>query len=152
MAGRRSQLNLDAYSESLYPERFGWSGLRALSDGRFKVIDAPHPELYDLERDPFERDNIYDQRRGAAAALHARLRAMTADRASAPAVSSELGERLASLGYVGVGPVSGMKTGGAAPDPKDCIAARYSADAHSPAKCQRHRQNDPIETARFAQD
>jgi arylsulfatase A-like enzyme len=153
MAGRKPHLHLDAYSESLYPERFGWSGLRALSDGRFKVIDAPHPELYDLERDPFEHDNIYDERGGAAAALHVRLRAMTGDRAPARAVSGDLRERLTSLGYVGAGPVSGVKSGGAAPDPKDCIAARDSPDAHTPAECrQQRRHRDPIETARFAQD
>ena len=54
MRGRRHGLHLEAYSESLYPARFGWSPLRALRDGRFKLIDAPRPELYDLERDPFE--------------------------------------------------------------------------------------------------
>jgi arylsulfatase A-like enzyme len=61
MRGRGRDLRLEAYSESLYPARLGWSPLRALRDGRFKLIDAPRPELYDLERDPFEELNIYNE-------------------------------------------------------------------------------------------
>ena len=48
LTGRRSTLDLEAYAESEYPRRLGWSPLRALRDGRFKLIDAPRPELYDL--------------------------------------------------------------------------------------------------------
>ena len=43
MRGRRTELNLEAYSESLYPERLGWSPLLALRSGRFKFIEAPRP-------------------------------------------------------------------------------------------------------------
>ena len=63
MRGQPQDLKLDAYSESLYPRRFGGSPLRALRAGRYKLIDAPRPELYDLDRDPFEQRNIYDERR-----------------------------------------------------------------------------------------
>lgn len=52
-AGRRD-LAIEAYAESVYPRRLGWSPLRVWRDDRYKVIDAPRPELYDLERDPFE--------------------------------------------------------------------------------------------------
>ena len=31
--------------------------------GRYKFIDAPRPELFDLARDPFEETNIYRDRR-----------------------------------------------------------------------------------------
>jgi arylsulfatase A-like enzyme len=34
MEGDVAHLDHEAYSESLYPRRFGWSELRALSDGR----------------------------------------------------------------------------------------------------------------------
>ena len=64
---------LEAYSESEYPRRLGWSPLRSLRDGRFKVIDAPRPELYDLERDPFETRNVYHERRRTADAMMRRL-------------------------------------------------------------------------------
>ena len=33
---------------------FGWSDLRVLREGRFKYIQAPRPELYDLASDPGE--------------------------------------------------------------------------------------------------
>ena len=60
----RPELGLDAYSEAMYPlHHYGWSDLRALRSGRYKVIDAPQPELYDLERDPGEQTNLYEQRR-----------------------------------------------------------------------------------------
>ena len=38
--------NLEVYAESLYSQRFGWSGLRSLRADRYKVIEAPRPELY----------------------------------------------------------------------------------------------------------
>ena len=153
MTGRRTHLNLDGYSESLYPQRFGWSAVHALSDGRFKVIDAPRPELYDLERDPFESNNIYDQRGDTAAALYGRLLAMKANPSATQAASGDLRERLASLGYVGAGPVSNLTNGESAPDPKDCIAMQHPAAGRSPWDCGKptpHR--DPIETPRFPQD
>ncbi len=45
---------LEAYAESLYSERHGWAPLFSLRSGRFKFIDAPRPELNDLQLDPFE--------------------------------------------------------------------------------------------------
>ncbi len=53
VSGQKDTLDLEAYSESFYPQRFGWSPLRAVREGRYKLIDAPRPELYDLERDLF---------------------------------------------------------------------------------------------------
>ena len=40
-----TDIQLEAYSESTYPERFGWSRLRSLRGDRYKLIDAPRPEL-----------------------------------------------------------------------------------------------------------
>jgi arylsulfatase A-like enzyme len=42
--------------------RLGWSPLAALREGRFKIIDAPRPELYDLDADPFELRNLIRSR------------------------------------------------------------------------------------------
>src|SRR6266446_4913393 len=48
-----------AYSETFYPfSSFGWSPLHALESERFHFIEAPRPELYDLESDPGETRNI----------------------------------------------------------------------------------------------
>src|SRR6185503_17340970 len=52
---RGQHLGLIAHSESWYPRyHYGWSELRAIQDGRFKLIRAPRPELYDLATDPRE--------------------------------------------------------------------------------------------------
>jgi arylsulfatase A-like enzyme len=67
--GETRALNLDVYAESFYPRRLGWAPLRTLRDARFKLIDAPRPELYDLARDPFEERNIVDEYPKVAAAL-----------------------------------------------------------------------------------
>jgi arylsulfatase A-like enzyme/thioredoxin-like negative regulator of GroEL len=49
------------YSETLVAHyRFGWSAVAALTDGRFQYIKAPREELYDLARDPKQRENVVD--------------------------------------------------------------------------------------------
>ena len=135
LTGRVRDLGLDAYAESEYPERMGWSALHTLSDGRYKVIDAPRPELYDLERDPFETDNIYTDRPALGALMTARVRSLArrSDRArTAPEPPAELAARLAALGYIGSSGPPAATAEGERPDPKDCIgelAARPDAAA-----------------------
>ncbi len=128
LRGEPRGVELDAYSESRYPLRFGWSPLRALRAGRHKLIEAPRPELYDLDRDPFEQRNIYDERRGLALALAQRLatfepgRAAThSDDAVDPLPPAELQQRLAALGYIGSGALRPPSGHGNLPDPKDCM-------------------------------
>ena len=113
---------LEAYAESLYPERHGWAPLFSLRSNRFKFIDAPQAELYDLQRDPFEQQNILNQRRELAAALQARLRTQVRRAPSTAAKGrgdDELRARLAALGYVG-GCAPATRTGAFLPDPKNC--------------------------------
>ena len=127
MRGTTHDLNLEAYSESLYPQRMGWSPLRALRDGKFKLIDAPRPELHDVQDDPGEETNIYDTRRALAEKMTARLAALARGRDSASTprqgVSPEMRAQLTSLGYLG-GAARHEPTGRTAlPDPKDCIGS-----------------------------
>jgi arylsulfatase A-like enzyme len=93
-----------AYSESMYPARFGRSPLRAVRDDRFKLIDAGRPELYDLGRDPSEAHNLASERGAALAGMSRTLARLSASTSVAlptsRAVSAELRERLAALGYV----------------------------------------------------
>ncbi len=124
MTGAVGDLNLDAYSESLYPRaHYGWSDLRALRSGRFKYIEAPTPELYDLERDPGERHNLYGDRRALASRMAVALGRLSAE-SPAPvtpsAVDPETRERLAALGYIGT-VTRPAPTGAVLADPKDKI-------------------------------
>jgi arylsulfatase A-like enzyme len=126
MSGRRRNLDLEVFAESIYPLRFGWSPLRALRGGRFKLIDAPRPELYDLERDPFEERNLFDERRPLAEAMMRRLEALDAGQRVARAseeivVPAALREGLAALGYVAAGPMRVSRNRKDLPDPKDCV-------------------------------
>ncbi len=129
MAGKPGDSELEAYSESRYPERLGWSPLYALRQGRFKLIDAPRPELYDLDRDPFETQNIYDERRSMADAMSTRIneikRPGSATNESGPptTVSPEIQARLAALGYVSSAVTHNPSDRSHRPDPKDCIGS-----------------------------
>ncbi len=118
------------YSEALYSRyHFGWSELLSLTDERYRFIKAPREELYDLERDPDERQNIVSERGQAAAAMRSALDGLVAGRAiDAPsAVSAEDRQRLAALGYVGTTSAPSTQPGTSLPDPKDMapVLRRY---------------------------
>ena len=109
-----------AYAESYYQNvLLGWSPLRAVRTRRWKFIDAPRPELYDLEDDPAERLNRVVTRGALASGLQRALPAAS-DRKLAPTPASrESAERLQGLGYV-----SGVTTptpASRAVDPKDRV-------------------------------
>ena len=132
--GESARPDLESYSESLYPERFGWSSIYALRDSRFKYIDAPKPELYDLATDPFERVNIVLERPALASAMEQRVREIASSR---PAVTTaeravrhlteDARTRLAALGYAAGDPIRQSRESRRLPDPKDCIWMRTAA-------------------------
>ena len=111
------------YTESLHAhDAFGWAPLRALRAGRYKYIDAPRPELYDLAADPAESSNIIGTHTAEAQVLRKRLEMLLvryAPGAPAPqrAQSPEAVSTLQSLGYLAHGP--GIRVGSTGPDPKD---------------------------------
>ena len=51
--------NRALFGETDYPLRWGWAPLRALRTDNAKLIEAPRPELYDLQADPKELKNLY---------------------------------------------------------------------------------------------
>jgi tetratricopeptide (TPR) repeat protein len=117
------------YAEALYGRyHYGWSDLYALTDSRFRFIKAPRAELYDLERDPGEKQNVATQRVQTALAMRAALdRLLSGAPIDKPgAVSKDDLARLQALGYVGtqveVAPVAGETL----PDPKDQIGVLES--------------------------
>jgi arylsulfatase A-like enzyme len=86
-------------------EQFGTAPLRALRTQRWKWIEAPVPELYDLESDPAELLNAVEQHAEVAAELKGRL-AQRLEEGEADAEAAQLQpdpalrETLESLGYV----------------------------------------------------
>ena len=91
-------------------------------DGRFKFIEAPRPELYDLVADPFEQRNLAAQRAPVAAAMRAELEGTAGRRDQGALAGAGFLRELAALGYVAPGPTQGAAAADAAlPDPKDYI-------------------------------
>jgi arylsulfatase A-like enzyme/tetratricopeptide (TPR) repeat protein len=125
MNGRGTVAPQGIYAEAMYARyHFGWSELTSITDGRYKYISAPKPEMYDLDRDPGEKTNIVSDRVQAAAALRSGLETLVANRPmDAPsAVSAEDRARLAALGYVGSqSPRAPAAPGQTLPDPKDKV-------------------------------
>ena len=114
----------NVYSETHYPRlHFGWSDLASLTNGQYRFIRAPRPELFDLQSDPRERENLFDAKRSTASALGATLeQTLAGSQPGSPAnVPADVRERLQALGYVGSSPAPAA--GAALPDPKDTIGA-----------------------------
>jgi Tfp pilus assembly protein PilF len=112
----------EIYSESLYAHNhFGCAALRTLRLGRYKYIDAPKPELYDLASDPPESQNLYTAQHSIASDLRKRLMALMASVPAAKArpPTSETVNALRSLGYLG-GPTTSSRVEPPI-DPKDRI-------------------------------
>lgn len=117
-----------AYAETFYPRfHYGWSELKSLQDGRFKLILAPDPELYDLAEDPEERKNLALAERQLLANLEKRAEKFIAS-ASENAyeldyrkIDEETREKLAALGYVGAFTDSAKLEGKKLANPKDKI-------------------------------
>jgi tetratricopeptide (TPR) repeat protein len=106
MDGDRQDLGLVAYGESVDLFRiFGTTPLRSLRDGRWKYIHKSHPELYDLESDPLELENLASARADVAKQMRDQLQALLAERATPPpdasvTVSTTTQRELAALGYL----------------------------------------------------
>jgi arylsulfatase A-like enzyme/Tfp pilus assembly protein PilF len=96
------------YSETYYPRyHFGWSELRAVQDRRYKLILAPELELYDLDQDPQEKQNLAAGRPALVQDMRKRAETLierygrNAHELDYLKIDEETRERLAALGYVG---------------------------------------------------
>jgi len=127
MHSRSSKIPRDVYSESLYPHKhFGCSSLQSLRIGRYKYIEAPKPELYDLAADPGETSNLYALRHSQVLPMKERLAALrtgywTQHPPGQSALDPETAARLSSLGYV-AGSSGSSESSDRDPDPKELIA------------------------------
>ncbi|MEM7354824.1 MAG: sulfatase, partial [Acidobacteriota bacterium] len=105
---RGERLRLVAHSESWFPRyHYGWSELQSIRDGRYKFIGAPRRELYDLDNDPQELDNLASREADRADRLEEALQRLLAEVTAAEgtqqgpqAVDPETADRLRALGYL----------------------------------------------------
>ncbi len=119
---RKEKKDRDAIIETFYPrENFGWSELVGIISGRWKFIQSPRPELFDLRADPQERMNVFSGNQELAAELKQKLESVllgATPAGSTGAARPEDLERLRSLGYLNLAPARGQS---AYPAPKEKI-------------------------------
>ena len=113
-----------AFGETDYPLRFGWAPLRSVRAEGFKFIEAPKPELYDLQKDPGELKNEYGPtsemvQKGRKLLTDLRAKKPPAAAGSAAAASPGAANQLQALGYVAETSSTNAPSG--LPDPKDKI-------------------------------
>ena len=125
MTGAVREMGLAAYAEAVYPRyHYGWSDLRSLTSDRFKFIDAPRPELYDLAQDPARRaTSTTSGGRSPIAWRRSSARPTRRRVAVTPAadVDPDTRARLAALGYVGTFVATPAADRSQLADPKDKI-------------------------------
>lgn len=150
VAGRDVPWDRPVYSESLYPLlHYGWAPLRALRAGRFKLIDVPRPELYDVAQDPTEEQNLHSVDPNRARELTAdlgrlrhRIESGKLPAGNAPEIDQRAVARLRSLGYLagGGGVAVGKESERVRADPKDRLQLHQKiVDAQSRIS---HREYD----------
>ena len=113
------------YSETYLPYyTYGWAKLKVLRRGFLKYVEAPTPELYDLQRDPSELSNVHGQEPGMAHDLARDLGELLdglgdPEREAALDLDTEAADRLRSLGYLSFGNVDPSVVD--RPDPKEVV-------------------------------
>jgi choline-sulfatase len=110
----KNEAGRPAFGETDYPLRFGWAALRSVRSDGFKFIEAPRPELYDLQRDATESSNQYEPRDARVQKSRSMLAEVRAREGDAPVEAYKEGVRpdVASNPSLLPGPL---------PDPKDKI-------------------------------
>jgi len=114
------------YSESMTPNRLGASSLMAISTGKWKYIQAPRPELYNLAADPEEQNNLFEKEPHRARILEDKLlekleQSVRQGKNNRIKMDAETIRRLESLGYVGGKTKDKITFDRNKEDPKDLI-------------------------------
>ena len=117
------------YAESYYARlNLGWSELRSVRVGPWKYIQAPVAELYELDRDPMESNNVLPLEQARATELRKQLLSLEAGStasvhsARAETIESSAIAKLQSLGYLAGKLDSSFAAGGTLPDPKEKLS------------------------------
>jgi len=127
--GQENKDEPGAYSETYWPNyHYGWSELKSLSKGRYKFIDAPRPELYDLFEDPGERNNLVNKKASLGHEMKREIdeliekySAEGIEEAGPQSLDNDSLIKLQALGYIGSFRSSSKKRGEKLADPKDKI-------------------------------
>ncbi len=130
MLGKELSSRQELYAETYVPYlQFGWSLLRSIRLGRFKLIDTSRPELYDLGADSAETVNLFDRNQAMGNEYRVLLEELINRYQSAASAEAsveldmETRSKLATLGYVSLAaPRMGVPLVGGV-DPKDRILA-----------------------------
>jgi choline-sulfatase len=120
----------ELYAESFAPlVEFGWAPLRSVRSGKWKLIAAPKPELFDIDQDPGEQTNVAAANESVVRDLEGRAsRYSGADLPNAASVGAEAAERLRALGYSAGSATRNPQSAMSRADPKDrrALAARIA--------------------------
>jgi arylsulfatase A-like enzyme/Tfp pilus assembly protein PilF len=125
----KAQDERSAYSETYWPRyHYGWSELRSLRKGRYKFIDAPRPELYDIVEDPGEVNNLVNKKASLGHEMKAELLALIEENAAEGIedvgprkIDNDSLVKLQALGYIGSFQTKVKGKEGKLADPKDKI-------------------------------
>jgi tetratricopeptide (TPR) repeat protein len=129
MMGKDKDEARSLYAETFLPRlHFNWSELRGSETENYHFIDAPKPELYDLNKDPGETNNLYSQKKAVADEMRNKLTTLIQQFSGGEELAQKTGldpalmERLKSLGYAGFsGGTTPTVTDRSLPDPKDRV-------------------------------
>lgn len=115
----------EVYGESYHGyENFGWAALYFYRDGRWKYIRGAEDELYDLEADPGELNDLSKEQpdvvRRLSEALDEHMAQMRQRKAGDVAMDAETIQHLRSLGYVG-GPMAAAAPEGGRKNPREMV-------------------------------
>lgn len=121
--GKRESAPRDVYMESLYgKEENNWAPLTGMITGTHKYLSLPKAELYDLNKDRGEQENLFLKKNALARKLDTRLAEFVRIHSKKGAsgrmeLSTTDKKQLQALGYIS----SFSSTGNKAIDPKDGI-------------------------------
>jgi arylsulfatase A-like enzyme/Flp pilus assembly protein TadD len=106
LSGKKERGKRSFYIESMYGnETLGWAPLAGIIDGPYKYISLPEPELYDLEKDRGEKNNLFPAEKKIAGDLDEKLKRFMLEYSSSRGsvrrkLTPEDRRRLESLGYI----------------------------------------------------
>ncbi len=118
-----------SYEETLYPKiNMGWSELRGIHTAHWMYIRAPRPELYDLDRDPGELNNVIDTHPKEYRELDAQLKKVSrlgnsgTETVEFKQMDQQTMNELKSLGYTAGFSGTSFNLNGKGDDPKNHLA------------------------------